>query len=368
MAKNKEKATIYKLASPSEYAKKPHPFADWLAANGLSDMLNDTPYMQQPNFLVNAPTYYPPTQIPAPMQPTMQIPYPAPAPVYNVPNCGGSEYVHTPDPRHDFIFNNPNVHSITYDGVQLWLAKDIARELGYDRTNDMVRFNVKPEDAIDLTNNMIKNSTSNSRTVSLQDMGLDPRVTHATFITERGIYDCLDHSRVSQKAEEYRNWSNGEVRPSIRKTGAYVDDDLKQQLLSNPMYIQTVIDQNDKLEKENDRLNEVIKANDVYTNLGKACIADGKSITVNVLAKIIQNQLPFTFGEHMLFENLRLDGYLCRDDAVFNNPTAKSIQNKLMYMAYDPVEHTYTLMVTAKGVAYFTQFYKNKFGMYDVKP
>ena len=355
MAKNKEKVTIYKLASPEEYAKKPHPLADWLAANGMADLLKDTPYMQQPNILLNAPVYYPPTQVLAP------------APMYNVPNYGSSEYVHTPDPRHDFIFNNPNVHSVTYNGKQYWLAKDVARELGYDDAHDMVRFNVSSDNAITLSSKDLS-SVGGMIRQTFTDLGLPPHTRNALFITEQGIYNCLDHSRSSEKAEIYRNWSNSEVRPSIRKTGAYVDDDLKQQLLSNPEYIQTVIDQNDKLEKENDRLNDVIKANDVYTNLGKACITDGKSITVNVLAKIIQNQLPFTFGEHMLFENLRLDGYLCRDDAVFNNPTAKSIQNKLMYMAYDPVEHTYTLMVTAKGVAYFTQFYKNKFGMYDVKP
>lgn len=367
MATKKEKVNIYNLASPEEYAKKPHPFADWLVANGLSELLNDTPYMQQPNVVVNAPMYYQtPTPMVAPVPAQVPTFVPPTAPMYyNTPNYGSNEYVHTPDPRHDFIFNNPNVHSITYKGKQYWLAKDIARELGYDRADLMVKNNVKPGNCITLTS---KDLSSNLEGRSFNDLGLPPHTPHATFIDEQGIYDCLDHSRISPKAEEYRNWSNSEVRPSIRKTGAYVDDDLKQQLLSDPTYIQSVIDQNEKLEKENNRLNDVIKANDVYTTLGKACIADGTSVTVNILAKIIQNQLPFNFGEHMLFENLRLDGFLCRDDSVFNNPTARSIQDKLMYMSYDPVEHTYTLMVTSKGVAYFTQFYKNKFGMYDVKP
>ena len=365
MAEKKEKVNIYNLVSPEEYAEKAHPIADWLVANGLPELLNDTPYMQQPNVLVNAPMYY---QTPTPMIASVpaQVPtfVPPTAPMYcETSNCASDEYVHTPDPRHDFIFNNPNVHSITYKGKQYWLAKDIARELGYDNIQTLSR-NTSSNNIIDLN----KEQVANCATCSLQDMGLDIRVTHATFIDEQGIYDCLDHSRISQKAEEYRNWSNSEVRPSIRKNGVYFDNDIKQELLSNPSYIQSVIDQNEKLEKENNRLNDVIKANDVYTTLGKACIADGTSVTVNILAKIIQNQLPFNFGEHMLFENLRLDGFLCRDDDIFNNPTARSIQDKLMYMSYDPVEHTYTLMVTSKGVAYFTQFYKNKFGMYDVKP
>ena len=367
MAKKKEKVKIYSEVSPEEYAKKPHPIADWLVANGLSELLNDTPYMQQPNVVVNAPMY---CQTPIPMTAPVpvQVPtfVPPATPMYcETPNCGSGEYVHTPDPRHDFIFNNPNVHSIVYNGVQYWLAKDIARELGYSDTNDMVKRNIKPENTITLSSNEVTDKLS---VTSMEALGLSKFSSHATFITEQGIYNCLDHSRVSPKAEKYRDWSNSEVRPSIRKTGAYVDNDLKQEILSNPAYIQSVIEQNEKLEKENNRLNNVIKDNDVYTTLGKACIADGISVTVNVLAKIIQNQLPFNFGEHMLFENLRLDGFLCRDDSVFNNPTAKAIQDKLMYMSYDPVEHTYTLMVTSKGVAYFTQFYKNKFGMYDVKP
>ena len=69
----------------------------------------------------------------------------------SLPITLNNNYIHRQDYRYDFIFNNPNVHSIIYNGVQYWLAKDIARELGYNESKAMVRFNVKPGNSIELS-------------------------------------------------------------------------------------------------------------------------------------------------------------------------------------------------------------------------
>jgi len=87
-------------------------------------------------------------------------------------------YVHRQDYRYDFIFNNPNVHSIVYNGIQYWLAKDIARELGYIDANDMVKRNVKPGDSITLSS---KEVATNLVATSFESLGLNKYTPKAAF-------------------------------------------------------------------------------------------------------------------------------------------------------------------------------------------
>ena len=183
-----KKKVMYHLISPEEYANNPHPLADWCIAHGMQSMLNDTPYFMdftepEDNILICTP-------------------------------------ISKEEPKHDFIFNNPDVHSFTYDDKQYWLAKDVARELGYTDTHDMVKRNVDPKNKILINNRLLTYMLPGWH---FTDFGLGPRVTHATFITEEGIYNCLDRSRISQEAREYRNWMTNDVRPALRSNETYED-------------------------------------------------------------------------------------------------------------------------------------------------
>lgn len=279
--------------------------------------------------------------------------------IHGAPTLG---YVHQPDPRYNFIFSNPNVHSIMYNGTQYWLAKDIARELGYDTVQHMIR-NTTPEDIIELS---ARDVPPESGGTSFEAMGLSKKTPKAAFITERGIYDCLDHSRISPKAEEFRAWSNTMVRPSIRKTGAYLDNDVTEKLIQNPDYVHSIIAQNNELQNQNKKLTTQISENKNYVNVGKTVASGNANITINQLAKILQNQLPFAFGAHALLEHLRFDGFLMRQSLNYNMPTQKSLNMGLMRMAYFEENDAFYPVITPFGIEYFVNHFIRKFAAQDV--
>ena len=131
-----------------------------------------------------------------------------------------------------------------YNGTQYWLAKDITRELGYSDAKNMIR-NTEPFNVIELSS---RDVGSLSEPTSFESLGISKKTPKAAFITEHGIYDCLDHSRISPKAEEFRAWFNTTVRLSVRKTGAYLDNDVTEKLIQNPDYVYSIIAQNNELQ------------------------------------------------------------------------------------------------------------------------
>lgn len=59
------------------------------------------------------------------------------------------------------------------------------------------------------------------------------RKQNSNFIDESNLYKVIFQSR-KQEAEEFTDWITSEVLPSIRKHGAYLTDDVMDQILGNP--------------------------------------------------------------------------------------------------------------------------------------
>ena len=252
-----------------------------------------------------------------------------------------------------FSFKGFNFRSIIFDndpnGNVWFINKEICNYLGH--TN--------PSQAIRDAGLLDYERSSLSITEGTSPLGGNPNMT---IISESGLYKLIGNSR-KPEAREFQDWIYGNVIPSIRRTGAYIKPDLQQRLMSDPSYIRTIIAQNAQIKAENEALNAINKANSKYIDFAKAAIADGTCVSVNIFCKIMQNSLPFKFGEYMVFENLRCDGFLCRDKQNYNMPTAKAIQMELFKLAYDIDSHSYNLMVTPTGISYLIAFYKNKFNI-----
>jgi len=105
---------------------------------------------------------------------------------------------------------------LTIDGKPFFPAGECAKTLGYARPNDAVhqhcRYTVK---------HRIPHPQSPNKTIQVN------------FIPEGDLYRLIIRSKLPA-AEKFERWVFDEVLPSIRKHGAYIADDVLDELIDNP--------------------------------------------------------------------------------------------------------------------------------------
>lgn len=99
---------------------------------------------------------------------------------------------------------------ILEDGTVVFLLNDILRILGLSD-----QFSVK------------------SRLFSQGIYNLPTKGEMGTYVDEGNLYSCIFQSR-KPEAEKFRVWVTREVLPSIRKHGAYMTDDVLENMLTDP--------------------------------------------------------------------------------------------------------------------------------------
>ncbi|HHV09556.1 MAG TPA: BRO family protein [Clostridiales bacterium] len=123
------------------------------------------------------------------------------------------------------IFRNQafgEIRTVEINGKPYFAAVDIARALGYSNTRDAISRHCKgvvKHDGV--------SKTTNQHGVETE------QVTEMTFIQEGDIYRLIVKSQLPS-AEKFERWVFDEVLPSIRKHGMYMEDDILNQILSNP--------------------------------------------------------------------------------------------------------------------------------------
>lgn len=106
-----------------------------------------------------------------------------------------------------------------------WVAKDIARTLGYSETEALTR-RLDDEEK----NTCTDNSSGQGRSI--------------TLINESGLYSAILSSN-KPESKKFKKWVTGTVLPSIRKTGGYLSGNVD---FTDPDNIQKVLD-NWKIER-----------------------------------------------------------------------------------------------------------------------
>lgn len=119
-------------------------------------------------------------------------------------------------------FNNTEfgeIRTIQKNGEVLFCGKDIAAALGY----------------ADPKKTIIQHCKENGVAIYplIDSMG---REQQAKFITEGNVYRLIAHSKLPG-AERFERWVFDEVLPSIRKNGAYMTDDVLEQVLTSPDFL-----------------------------------------------------------------------------------------------------------------------------------
>ncbi len=169
-----------------------------------------------------------------------------------------------------------------------------------------------------------------------------------------------------KSAKNFERWVCDEVIPSIRKSGAYINDNLKNQILDNPdLLIELAVKLKNEKSKVNN-LNKVILDNKEYTILGKVIENTKGAITIGQYAKLISNTQ--IIGRNRLYKWFRDNGYFISKGNDKNIPKQIYIQQGLFEVC-EKIVNTKNgevlvtrSLITGKGQRYFTdKILENKY-------
>lgn len=107
------------------------------------------------------------------------------------------------------LFSNPEfgeIRTVTINEEPWFVGKDVAIALGYTDADQALRKHVDADDK--LTRQI--DGTGQKRSM--------------TVINESGLYSLILSSKL-ESAKRFKHWVTGEVLPTIRKTGGYVNND-----------------------------------------------------------------------------------------------------------------------------------------------
>ena len=219
----------------------------------------------------------------------------------------------------------------------LFLAKDVAKWIDYDRTSISKMLNIVDE-------NEKLNGT----------IFLSGQNREMWFLTEDGLYEVLMQSR-KPIAKQFKKEVK-KILKSIRMNGMYATD----KLLDNPdLAIQAFT----KLKEERERrigLEQQIEEQRPKIIFAEAVETSKTSILIGDLAKIIKQNGTDT-GQKRMFAWLRDNGYLIkRQGSDYNMPTQKAMERGLFEIKETAITHSdghitinRTVKVTGKGQVYF---------------
>lgn len=118
------------------------------------------------------------------------------------------------------IFNNENfgeVRTLTINEEPYFVAKDLAKILGYKKLDAMYRI-IDEEDKKNINPQTIENAGFPQNGVILEP---NPNIKRLTIINESGLYSAIFGSTIPE-AKAFKKWITSEVLPTIRKTGCYI--------------------------------------------------------------------------------------------------------------------------------------------------
>lgn len=186
-----------------------------------------------------------------------------------------------------------DVRALSVDGEPWFVAKDVAKALGYRDAEKMTR--------------RLDDDEKGTRSVGTP--GGEQRVS---VITEAGLYSAVLRAKIPG-AREFKRWVTHDVLPAIRRTGGYMvaRDETPEQTMARALLIaQETIDRSNKaLRFEQERNAALLEQNgklvpkaQFYDNLMDS---DGL-LSVRDAAKILKSYDP-TMSEKRLRQSLRDD-------------------------------------------------------------
>lgn len=240
------------------------------------------------------------------------------------------------------IYNNSQFGELrtTTDahGEPWFVARDIANALGFTNTHDATRYLDEDEKG--------------------EEVFTSPRGEQSyTIVSEAGLYSIVLRSK-KPEAKAFKRWVTHEVLPAIRRTGGYIaarEDESPEEILARALIVAK-----DTIERKDKRIAEL----EPKALFADAVGASDGTCLVGELAKMLR-QNGVDIGQNRLFEWLRQNGYLGKQDSNRNVPTQKAMELGLFRIKETAITHsdghvtiTRTPKVTGKGQRYFFEKFK----------
>lgn len=238
---------------------------------------------------------------------------------------------------------------IVKDNKEYFDGSNVARALGYTNPRDALIRHCKKEGVVFHDVGVV--------TKNRDGENYKTQMVEKKFIDEGNLYRLIMKSKL-KSAEKFERWVCDEVIPSIRKSGAYINDNLMNDVLNNPELLIDLLTKlkNEKLKVNN--LNKVILDNKAYTTLGKVIENTKGAITIGQYAKLISNSQ--IIGRNRLYKWFRDNGYFIGKGNDKNMPKQIYIQQglfevceKIISTKNGEILVTRTF-ITGKGQRYFT--------------
>lgn len=250
------------------------------------------------------------------------------------------------------VFKNEQfgeVRVIEHDGEPWFVAKDVAKVLGYKKLDAMYRV-IDAQDKKEIDPQSVENTGFPQNGVILES---NPNIRRMMLITESGLYEAIFNSTLPA-AKTFKRWVTSEVLPSIRKHGGYIAG--QETMSGDELIARALLVAQSKIE-EKDRQIEEMTPKAIFAD---AVSASHTSILVGELAKVLK-QNGVNMGQNRLFQWMRDKGYLIsRKGTDYNMPTQKSMEMGLFEIKETAITHSdghtsisKTTKVTGKGQQYF---------------
>ncbi|WP_270655779.1 phage antirepressor KilAC domain-containing protein [Eubacterium callanderi] len=198
------------------------------------------------------------------------------------------------------------------DGAEAreWLvAADVCVALGYSKdASSIVKRHVNPAD-------------TSKRRIS------DANGHHQSMlvVNESGLY-ALIFGSTRPEAQTFKRYVTAVILPSIRRHGAYMEDDVMDRVQDDPGAMRELMDmlraetaKNKALGAKVDKLEMRIKVLTPNAVFGEAITASEGSISMGDMAKLLR-QNGVNIGRNRLFTKLREGGFLSTQKGSWNKP------------------------------------------------
>lgn len=233
-----------------------------------------------------------------------------------------------------------NIRIATANGEPWFVGKDVTDILGYTNPSKALADHVDDDDKL-----------NNESLSSLGQRG-------GWLINESGLYSLILSSKMPN-AKKFKHWVTSEVLPTIRKHGAYMNEQTLEQALTSPDFLIRLA-QELKAEKEARQRLEKQAAEDAPKVLFAKMVETAEtSILIGDLAKFLK-QNGINTGQNRLFEWMRGHGYLVKNGASRNMPTQRAMEMGLFEVKESTTANPdgtirlhRTTKVTGKGQVYF---------------
>lgn len=236
-----------------------------------------------------------------------------------------------------FNYNDKEIRTVKKDGDLWWVLKDVC-------------------EVLELSNPTMIAGRLDEDEVTKFDLGGLSGVSN--IINESGLYNVILRSD-KPEAKKFKRWVTHEVLPSIRKHGAYMNEQTLEQALTSPDFLIRLA-QELKSEKEARQRLEKQAAEDAPKVLFAKMVETAEtSILIGDLAKFLK-QNGINTGQNRLFEWMRGHGYLVKNGASRNMPTQRAMEMGLFEVKESTTANPdgtirlhRTTKVTGKGQVYF---------------